>query len=175
MSFDQLILPSSAIVSLYGHSLVESEKTGPLSKEVASTAAEGPTRILFTGGNARRVCLVMTGSADDRTFDMQWQFLMRMMAACKMELKDIAVIDAKQQTIDIRELKEQLIPAQLILFGISPLEIGLPVNFPQYKSQSYDDTIYLSVSALDALTQENEEGKLLKSKLWLCLRQLFGV
>lgn len=183
VSFDNLKLPAAAIVSLYNHSLVESPNSEaipepalePTAKIIADNSSSESLGYQYIGGNNKKVCLLVMGSENEAMNDKQMEFLTKMMAACKMTINDIAIVDHTKQAIEIKLLKQQLTPEKVILFGMSSLEIGLPVNFPLYKSQQYDGSTFLGSSSLEALIQETEEGKLLKSKLWLCLRQLFGV
>jgi hypothetical protein len=75
----------------------------------------------------------------------------------------------------ISELRSQLKPTTVLLFGLEPTAIKLPINFPVFRLQPYDDCTYLSAPALSLLVQNSEESKLLKSKLWVCLKTLFNV
>lgn len=177
MSFDNLKLPGSAVVALYGQSLVDLSDLAPstVTHQPSAPAMAEPDGYTYLGGNAKKLCLVIRGAEQKAVFDRQLEFLVKMMGACKMTLNDIAIVDHSKKAVSIKELKEQLAPAQMLLFGVSSLEVGLPINFPLYKTQPYDGTSYLAASPLDALAQDTEEGKLLKSKLWVCLRQLFGV
>jgi hypothetical protein len=63
----------------------------------------------------------------------------------------------------------------VLLFGLDPTAIRLPINFPHFKQLTYDDCVYLSSPALDQLVPNTEESKLLKSKLWVCLKTIFDV
>ena len=62
------------------------------------------------------------------------------------------------------EIRQNIMPA-----------IRLPINFPPFKQLSYDDCTYLSSPALDQLVPNTEDSKLLKSKLWVCLKTIFDV
>jgi hypothetical protein len=77
--------------------------------------------------------------------------------------------------VEIATLKKQLSPSILLLFGPEPTDIRLPIHFPHFKIQAYDQCTYLCAPRLSQLVQTGEENKLLKSKLWVCLKELFGV
>ncbi len=98
-----------------------------------------------------------------------------MLEACKMNIGDVAIVNQANSAVDIAGLKRQLQPAQILLFGPAPTGIGLPINFPQFKIQAYDQCSFLWVPPLAQLVQPGEEGKLLKTKLWVCLKTLFGI
>lgn len=88
---------------------------------------------------------------------------------------DVAIVNHASAPVNITALRAQLQPSVILLFGLEPTTIRLPINFPVFKLQPYDQCTYLSAPALDLLVQTSEESKLLKSKLWLCLKSLFEV
>lgn len=173
MSFEKLILPASSIVSLYGKTLVELTE-GMTSTEPMMEPAE-TIAYSFKGSNNKRISLLVSFPGDLIIPEQHLQFLIRILEACKMSLGDVAILNHSQQPIDIKLLKVQLQPTRLVLFGITSVDIDLPVNFPLFNPQVYDGITYLFVPPIEQLNRENEEGKLLKSKLWVCLRQLFGI
>lgn len=134
-----------------------------------------PDDYYFIGKNKNHICLLVHFSEETVISNINLQFITRMLEACKLTLDDVAILNYNNKPIKIRELKIQLQPAYIILFGVSPQDIDLPVNFPLYKPQAYDAITYLYTPPLDRVNQDNDEGKLLKSKLWVCLRQLFQV
>jgi hypothetical protein len=58
---------------------------------------------------------------------------------------------------------------------MEPVDIRLPMNFPAFKIQDYDGCTYLCSSSLEELVRPGDESKLLKSKLWVCLKTIFGI
>jgi hypothetical protein len=49
------------------------------------------------------------------------------------------------------------------------------MDFPVFKIQAYDQCTYLPAPSLEELVRPGDEGKLLKSKLWVCLKTLFAI
>jgi hypothetical protein len=129
----------------------------------------------FLGGHLKKIVLLQ--SSPDALFlpEPHLAFLTKMLEACKMNLADVAILNHLTQAVTITRLKAQLNPATIILFGLEPTEIKLPFTIPAFKIQEYDHCRYLCSPALNALNQDTEEGKLLKSKLWVCLRKLFEI
>jgi hypothetical protein len=87
----------------------------------------------------------------------------------------VAIVNDATLPVNINQLKEQLAPQKVLLFGIGPDEAGLPMHFPHFKSQDYAGCTYLHAPSLQALNIDNEEGKLLKKQLWESLKRVFGV
>ena len=179
MSFEKLILPPASIVSLYSKTLVESTDVIVPSKDEVIQQVKDIQRVnegyTFLGNNNRNIALLVNFSEAPVIPDLHLQFLSRMLEACKLNLGDVAILNQSKQILDIKKLKDQLRPSSLVLFGVKSADIGLPLNFPLFKPQVYDGITYLFVPGLELLNQDTEDGKLLKSKLWVCLRQLFGI
>ena len=92
-----------------------------------------------------------------------------------MNIGDVAIVNHAAAAVNITALRDQLQPSVVILFGLEPTTIRLPINFPVFKVQPYDQCTYLSAPPLEQLVQNSDESKLLKSKLWVCLKTLFDV
>ena len=100
----------------------------------------------------------------------QLDFLNNIMKACKLEQSDYAIIANHQNGMpDYKATFSQFKQKQLILFGIDPSAIGLPINFPHFQVQSFQQVRYLAAPKLDVI----EADKALKIQLWQCLKQLF--
>jgi hypothetical protein len=92
------------------------------------------------------------------------------MKACKLEQAHYTIIANRQDELpDYKATFSQFKQKQLILFGIAPAAIGLPINFPHFQVQSFQEVRYLAAPTLDTI----EADKALKMELWQCLKQLF--
>jgi hypothetical protein len=171
MSFSKLSLPSTIIVDLFRHSLV---KAG-FGEEISTVDTERNQLYRFLGGNLKKANLIISSSDSFSIPEKHLSFLVKILEACKMTLADVAILNHASQNIEIDELKEQLQPRTIILFGIEPKQINLPFNSPAFKIQEYDGCNFLYAPSMEELNQDTENGKLLKSKLWVCLRKIFEV
>ncbi|HMH33762.1 MAG TPA: hypothetical protein VK543_12070 [Puia sp.] len=173
MSLNRIQLPQRVLADLFKHSLIVAEQTREM--DGPEPAPGQPPRYKFLGTHQKKISLILA-SADHRFIpEHQLAFLTKMLEACKMTLADVAVLNHANNPIDIVELKKQLAPKIFILFGLEPKQIKLPFNSPTFKIQEYDDCTYLYAPPIEELTRDTEQGKLLKSKLWVCLRKLFEV
>ena len=186
MSLDKLHLPGPVLQQLYKqHLIADNSKTVPavepevqVAEEVPSTTAIKPEdsgTIRFLGKNGRRVTMLVHFPGEVFIPDQHLQFLTRMLEACKMNLGDVAIVNTASAATDIEQIKTQLQPKQVFLFGVDPASVLLPFSFPFFKEQDHGGYTYLYTPPLDELNQDSENGKLLKSKLWVCLKKLFGV
>ena len=177
MSLEKIHLPDAVIATLYKSPLIEGEqerreKALP-AKQPVEPVVEASYKIL--GSNGQSITMIVDFPDEVFLPDQHLQFLTRMLEACKMNLGDVAILNKAAAAITIERVKEQLQPKYVLLFGVETGDIGLPFSFPFFKEQEHGGCIYLSTPPLNDLNQETEEGKLLKSKLWVCLRKLFGV
>jgi len=171
MNLNKIQLPGSVIASLFKHALVLSDKKN---NEEENLHGAKPN-YNFLGSNLKKITLIINSP---RPFFLQENYLLfltKMLDACKLGINDVAIVNHHTNPVAITELNTELKPRIVLLFGLEPTAIKLPFNSPAFKIQEYNDCTYLYVPGLDVLSQDNEDGKILKSKLWVCLRKLFAV
>ena len=127
----------------------------------------------FLGNNKKQIVVVVNCPSDVFVPEGDLQFLTKMLDACKLNMADVAIVNHATAAVQIDRLKIQLQPKFLLLFGVEPDIIQLPINFPSYKEQPYAGTTYLFTPALSDLNQETDQAKGLKRKLWDCLKRMF--
>jgi hypothetical protein len=173
MSLQKIVLPDLLIKELYRKVHLLNDKWS-LPKEVEVPNKE-QIDIKFLGDNKKNITLIVRHPGDVFLPEKHLDFLIRILGACKLNIGDVAIVNEASKPLDINSLSRSLQPKQVILFDIEPTQIRLPLSFPQFKLQEYALCTYLYVPSLDNLNDETEEGKLLKTKLWLCLKSMFGV
>ncbi|MGZ3845164.1 MAG: hypothetical protein ACXVBH_03855, partial [Flavisolibacter sp.] len=97
--------------------------------------------------------------------------LTNVLAACKMSIADIGIINSNRS--DESELQSiiDVEARDVILFGVEPPEIGLPINFPAFQLQAFNNRTYVKAPTLS----EIEADKTLKGSLWTSLKGLFKI
>jgi hypothetical protein len=168
MSLNTIELPDLVIADLFKNALIsDNEKKAPVPVIKAGYK--------FLGSNRRKITLVVNSPEAVFLPESHLAFITKMLEACKMNLGEVAIVNHASTPVIISELKKQTTPSILLLFGIEPTEIKLPISFPQFKMQAYDGCTYLYTPSLYEIDQNTEESRLLKSKLWLCLQKLFEI
>ena len=166
MSLDNIQLPLIVLQQLFKHSLVNLENE---EKPEEKTASKG----FSTLGNNRRHILIMVES--DQTLylpDEELNFLLGILAACKLTMDDVAILNIKKnKSVTYRSATKELKPEKLFLFGVNPAQIELPLDFPHYQIQQYNNQTYLTAPPLSYF----QDNKVEKTKLWNCLKQIFGI
>ena len=172
MSLQNLQLPASLLTDLYTNHLISAAGNETNNSEPAK--ASSPARHSL-GGNAKKITIVVAEPSQTYMHDGDLEWLQKMLLACKLTLGDVAIVNLHSKNWNIGLIRQELKAEKVILLGPSPAELQLPLNFPQFKIQAHDNCTYLYAPSLQELNQETKESKLLKSKLWVSLQQLFEV
>ncbi len=160
---ENIQLPIAVLSGLFSNCLVDLKNPETPSTKPATTNTETLA--------AELVDTVVVSMAEGNELpSQQLDFLNNIMKACKLEQADYAIITNHQNGLpDYKATFSQFKQKQLILFGIDPSAIGLPINFPHFQVQSFQQVRYLAAPKLDVI----EADKALKMQLWQCLKQLF--
>jgi hypothetical protein len=168
MSLNNIQLTGGAIQELYKRSLVLSDK------KQAAKVETGSTKVSFNilGNNEKKILILVMDEEALYLPDDQLNFLMGILTACKLTMQDVAILNTKKnKDVAYTNLAQILKAATVILFGVETSIIALPLQFPSYQIQAYNNQTYLSAPPLTVLQNDKTE----KTKLWLCLKQLFSL
>jgi hypothetical protein len=175
MSINNIELPEFILAELYKDTLLYAPAVAPAPSTAPSATAPPPAGYKFLGNNRRKITILVASPGTAFLPDDQLTFLTKILEACQMNIGDVAIVNHAQVPIVISELKQQLQPSFILLFGVDTIAIRLPIQFPEFKIQEYDQSTYLSVPPLEQLVPPTHEGRLLKSKLWISLKTMFNV
>ncbi len=142
--------------------------TGPLAQPTAP--AEKTWK--FLGDNKKNILILVQYSNAVHIPDEELAFLTQLLSACKLSLGDIALLNlAHHRQLAYKEALDKLGSQLIFLYGIEPAAWGLPISFPHFQLQPFAGRRFLYAPALE----EIREDKLLKTKLWVSLKPIFGV
>ena len=161
MGINNIQLTPNILADLFHLSLVETN----------ATTMPAPEKVKFLGNNQKNIVVVVSHPSVPFLPDEELKFFTNVLAACKLSIADIAIVNFPR--LEEAALKNTLASEAktVLLFGVDPLSIGLPINFPQFQLQQFDKRTYLHAPGLTDI----ENNKALKSKLWNTLKVLFGV
>lgn len=161
MSLNHIQLKSSLLADLYKNSLIET----------STISVSEATQLKYFGNNQKNILIIVSHQTVPFLHDEELSFLTNVLAACKLSMADVGIVNnhgAEQNDL------QNLINAeakQVLLFGVEPLAIGLPINFPPFQLQPFNNRTYLHAPELS----EVEDDKTLKARLWSALKVLFGI
>lgn len=166
MSLNNIELNPRLLSDLFANTLVETNSI-PL-----PAIKPSPSSIKYLGENRKQILVVVSYDTVPFLPDNALAFLTNILSACRLSMADIAIIN--RNTINSEELPAVIAQWEasiVLLFGVDPLSIGLPMNFPQFQLQQFNKRTYLYCPTLSEL----ESDKAVKSRLWNCLKNLFGL
>ena len=166
MSLDNIQLPAIVLQDLFTNALVD------LKQENTQPTLVSAGNLSFLGENKKKVSIIVDHTEVLYLPDDELNFLLGILSACKLSMADVALLNcSKNPSITYKNISEQLSAEKIILFGLEPSRLELPLQFPHYQIQNYDDHVYLSSPTLKILADNKEE----KIKLWGCLKQIFAI
>jgi hypothetical protein len=179
MDLNNINLTASVLAGLYKDSLVEMSESNPVSEPVHEKKTSTPaTPILkdnslkFLGENQKNILILVAYDTAVHIPDEQLNFLTSMLSACKLNLGDVSIFNEKNKPgISYKELLDFFKSKVILLLGTEPVSLGLPISFPEFQVQAFNNTTFLFTPSLEIM----ENDKVLKSKLWVCLRRIFDV
>ena len=166
MSIDNIQLPAIVVQDLFKNTLIDL-KTGN------ALLNAGPVPILsYLGNNQKAVVIIVDDGTAIYLPDDELNFLLGILTACKLTMADIALLNyCRNPGITYQDIFQQLHAQKIFLFGIMPAALQLPLQFPHYQVQHYNNQVYLSSPGLAAIKDDKNE----KTKLWTCLKQVFSI
>ena len=181
MDLNHIELPAFVIADLYRSSLVDpgqklTDETGSGDVSTDEKKLQEDTgkkkEWLSLGNNRKNILLIFDHKDVLHLPDSELQFLTGILTACKLGLDDVALLNLNNHSgVDYKQLSAHFKCRIILLFGVEPLQLALPMNFPHFQQQAFAGISYLFSPSLAEL----ENDKLLKSKLWVCLKRIFEV
>ena len=194
MSLKGADLPDYVLATLYNNCLVEEPQVSAsapgktviteanqtqlktaevVAQQTGTTDATSPAPYKFLGKNSKRISIIAGYEADPYMPEEHLEFLTKILSACKLNLGDVAILNYHAAGIEMDKLGSELKPLQVLLFGVDPISIGLPLSFPMFKLQMFNGTNFLLIPPIVELNQDTDAAKTQKKQLWECLKKLF--
>ncbi len=166
MSINDMVLPPDTLYDLYKNVLVDDAAKNHTS---ANKKANG---FSILGNNSRQITILVSSAEFIHLPDAELNFLMGVLAACKLSMDNVAILNIdKNNSVTYQGIAAELKANSVLLFGITPAQIELPLQFPNYQIQKYNNQVYLSAPPLSTIQNDKAE----KMKLWNCLKQIFPI
>lgn len=181
MNLNSIILPEFVVAELYHSSLIETGETPAKAQPVLIPGEKDPipdhhegwsAGWKWLGENRKNILIAVNYKNVVHIPDHELNFLTGILGACKLDLGDVAILNlSNHPSISYKEIADEFKSKIVLLFGMEPTALGLPLNFPHFQVQHFTSSSFLYSPGLNEL----ENDKILKSKLWVCLRRLFNV
>ncbi|MBS1626409.1 MAG: hypothetical protein JSR09_03450 [Bacteroidetes bacterium] len=171
-----ITLSNTAIADLYSKHLVILEDANTNTKKAIEPAIDNKTdELLFLGNNKKNIAICINDETATHLRDEWLQLLTNILAACKLNIGDVAIINLHKQSTTFLQLKQKINPTYCLLFGITTDILNLSFVLPNYKIQQHNACSFIIAPSLSLMEGNTQEAKLEKSKLWLSLKQMFHI
>ena len=165
MDLNHIELPASTVAELYRSSLII-----PTDKIVDIPAQTESADPKWLGNNKKNVLILVKHEDAIHLPDTDLALLTTILTACKLSLGDVAILNLYSlNSFDYKKAQQLFKPFQVLLCGIEPSSIGLPLSFPHFQIQNFQQTSYLFSPTLSITGND----RALKTSLWQSLKLLF--
>ena len=172
MSLNSIKFEPTDIAFLFKNSLVEINAKQQVLPQTDIITEPISTWFKYLGENKKKTLVVVRNAEAVHIPDKQLSFLTKLLAACNLNLADVAIFNFKDHnSSEFNEILNFFNPKVVLLFDVDPGVFGLPMIFPQFQVQGYKDAVFVSSPSLEVI----EPDKSLKGKLWVCLKKIFNL
>jgi hypothetical protein len=113
----------------------------------------------YLGENNRYFLVIVDDKTHSELNTPHKEMLMKIMAAKKLELRDLAVLNlARHPDLDFEQLKKFFSCNKLALFGINPQKIGMPA-LAANQPEKYQDVKVLATFGLEEMNSDTEKKR----------------
>lgn len=177
MSLNSIKFETTDIALLFKNSLVDIDEKKQQSSKITQsslpiTGDAIATEWKYLGENNKKTLVVVRYADVVHLPDKQLSFLTKLLTACSLHLSDVAIVNYQDhQATQFNEVLNYFNPKSVLLFGLTPAEFGMPMNFPEFQVQAYKNAVYVSSPSLETIEPDKE----LKGKLWVCLKKIYNL
>lgn len=166
-------LPHFVITQLFPKSLVlvnERIEQQKLTHKTEHQSIVENTTVQYLGDHLQKISILVYDEKTTFLQDEELEQLTKILQACKLGLKDVAIINlAKYTSLEPRQILQQTNAAIAIVFIPQPSILGLEGNIALYETIQVNNIQCLFSDELEKL----KINQVLKSKLWKGLQSLF--
>lgn len=201
LHFEEILLPPVILAGLYSNSLVVIDKPvipAKTSREdivnvLPVPGIDAPAKPTITvaepqvdyeltanenigklGDFNRQILVLVNDSSSLHLAEAELETLGKMIQALKLSFADIAIVNTAHQKINWQTLQNQLPARQVILFGVEPADIQIPIRLPHFRVQTWSNIRFLYSPSLAEITMVRPEQQQLKMSLWTAIKELFA-
>jgi len=130
-----------------------------------------PKALRFYGMNKNKVLIVVEIRTPDFLKTQEYLLLDKIMQSVLITMNEMAIVNlAETGVMKWEDILQRFAPEKLLLFGVSPLRIGIRASFPINQPTLFEQTQILSTHTLTDLGQADKDKKM---ALWEGLKRLF--
>lgn len=176
MDLNHIKLSPQSVAELYATVLVQSGDNNTIfsnvKEEIVYKKTADHETLKSLGNNLKNILIVVSNEEAVHIPDNELTLLSSILNACKFTVADVAIVNINNHPdAGYKELTVSFNSRYTLLFGIEPAAFGLPMNFPHFQVQSFNNCTYLFSPALSVIETDRDQ----KRKLWECLKKIFNI
>jgi hypothetical protein len=164
MSLDNIQLTKETCIDFYRKNLVAAGS-------VEEDEIEKKPTINSLGENQQNILFIVKDAEHKFLADDEMTLLSNLIAACKLSMADISLVNYYSNQYDYQQFIEQLHPQKILLFGVNTRELDLPFEIPFFQIQSFQNQLYMTAPLLKDFLNNTD----LKKQLWTGLQKIFSL
>ncbi len=165
MSLERLQLDPFLLAQMYHQPIIPEEI-----KAVPAEAKAVP-EIKYLGENQKNILLLIQNEKEAYLSEETFNLLTNILNACKLGMQDVALVNtANYPGTRLQNYLSKIPTRQVIYFAIPSDALGLP-PMETYRIGTHHGISVLMSDDLQLIATD----KILKGRLWMCLKQLFGI
>ena len=126
------------------------------------------------GGFGKGILIILQDDAARVISDDDLAFLSKILAAVKLSLEDVLIMNLQgANPEESLHWLEQHQPATVLMFGLGPEDLALPMRFPPFQVQTWGKMTFLVAPALPQINSLSAEATEQKKMLWQSLQRIF--
>jgi hypothetical protein len=171
MSIDTIQLTAGLCQELFSKSLVANEESEQTSeRKVYENKSPEIQKIKKLGENQQNILFIVNNNENAFLGDEEMKLLSDLLLACKISMMDISLVNYHQNPkINYDQIKSELDPKKILVFGVSAEELNLPSTTSFFEIKKFENVSFIICPNLS----EFLKNKTLKRQLWISLQQLF--
>ncbi len=163
MSLDNIQLSDQTCEILFSHNLIEDQASNVAAK------SQNKIEIASLGENQKHVLFLVNDPSSKFLADEEMELLTKFIAACKLSMADIALVNLIQINIIMHNSIEHFNQKKSCFWGSQPQNLNCHSTFLISRYKNFQQQFYLTAPSL----KEFLNNKHLKKELWMSLQKLF--
>ena len=173
MSLSHIKLPGFILADLFKTTLVDQPEGLKVDKAVEQK--EGHARIAYVGKNQHQITVGIYGAGQEEIPGEHLQFMVSILKACQRNMDHVAVVNFGARELLLDEIVAQLQPQIMLLFGPYHVFGSWMIQTDDFSPFQLQKIQVVRVPPLEKMLENSAESRVLKSKLWGMLKQLFNL
>lgn len=136
-----------------------------------NTALPENSAVKSLGNNNKKVLLLINNPNQPFMEDADLEFTGKWLGAISHTLADVAIVNMANVNGKFKDWSTAFSPKTVLAFGMKSDILDIPLQFPLYQVQKYNEVNYLVADDLHKISSDAS----VKKQFWACLKTAFSL